>query len=462
MFSAKNGDLSSRDMYSLLYLIKKRLPWLHLVPCRRRTDMRNRINTILRSFGKTSERKSKFVGLLAAVLMALLLLPPAGAFAEESEKTDAQSTAVFEDDSGIIDAAALNTWMDGYLQEHGISETWQDFSVGFCYTRTGDCWFYNPDIWMYSASLYKVPVSMLMAEKEAAGELTPDSIIQGMTLEHLESTALVYSNNDSGHAMVSYLGGTYNGKCSDMTEKFTDLPEDYYAADFIEFSYYTARYMTQVMKTLYDGGDEAFPHVVDYLLKAQPGEYFNSNPRLQSYKVAQKYGAFEETYSGKNNNHCAAIIYTPTPIIVVVMTRNIADYQARIGEVGSWLADYALQLDEKPARTPAVEPTTETQTPAEPEETAQTAESTGQEPTAETPEIPGTPPADTQVSEENESKTDGNRRIPTAVFVIVGFVLAVLAAVFLVVISRRKNDSGTRTAERVLREEKTDHYRPRH
>ena len=38
----------------------------------------------------------------------------------------------------------------------------------------------------------------------------------GCTLEYLESTALVYSNNDSGHAMVSFLGGTYNGKCSDI------------------------------------------------------------------------------------------------------------------------------------------------------------------------------------------------------------------------------------------------------
>ena len=69
---------------------------------------------------------------------------------------------------------------------------------------------------------------------------------------------------------------------------------------------------------------------------------------MSQYGVAQKYGAFVEQ-NGNNNNHCAAIIYTPTPIIVVVMTRNVGDYQRRIGEVGAHLAEVALQLDEKKA-----------------------------------------------------------------------------------------------------------------
>ena len=247
----------------------------------------------------------------ACLLLACLLLLPAAAFAEGGGEVAGQLPLAAEPDSGIIDSDALNSWMDGFLKEHDITGNWQDFSVGFCYTGTGDCWYYDADVWMYSASLYKVPVSMLMAEKEAAGELTPESIVMGCTLEYLESTALVYSNNDSGHAMVSFLGGTYNGKCSDMTEKFTDLPAEYFSQDFLDVSYYTARYMTQVMKTLYTGGDAAYPHVIPYLEQAQPNEYFNLNPTLKSYGVAQKYGAFEETYAGKNNNHCAAIRRVP-------------------------------------------------------------------------------------------------------------------------------------------------------
>ena len=293
------------------------------------------------------KRSSKTCFSLFLALLLLLGCVPE-AFAEEPP------SAVSTDDSGLIDAAVLDSWMEEYVAQNGLNGEYQVFSVGFCYTGTGDFWFWNADQWMYSASLYKVPVSMLLAEKEADGELTQDTVITNQygrgTLAKLESTALTLSSNDSGHVLVEYMGGSYNGKCSDQTIKYTPLPESYFTSDdFYDLSYYTARYMTYVMKTLYDGGKEAFPHVIEYLLDAQPEEYYKSDPTLKSsYAIAQKYGAFVEQ-NGNNNNHCAAIIYTPTPIIVVVMTRNVGNYQRRIAEVGSYLADYALQLDEKQA-----------------------------------------------------------------------------------------------------------------
>ena len=283
---------------------------------------------------------------ILALIMTVLMLSAvcAAAFAEAAPnegaavaapEADAQLPAA--EDSGIIDAAALQQWMDGFVQEHNLNQDYMRFSVGFWYSGTGDSWYYDADQWMYSASLYKVPVSMLMAEKEAAGELTQDSVVNGTTLEYLESTALIYSNNDSGHSMVSWLGGTYAGKCSDMTIKFTDLPESYFEQDFYDVSYYTARYMTQVMSTLYQGGDAKFPHVLDYLKQAQPDDYYNRNAALKgSYTIAQKFGAYEEG-NGNNNNHCAAVIYTPNPIVVTVMTRNVGEYQNIIAAVGGYL-----------------------------------------------------------------------------------------------------------------------------
>ena len=292
---------------------------------------------------------------ILALIMTMLMVSAmcAAAFAEAAPsegaavaapEADAQLPAA--EDSGIIDAAALQQWMDGFVQEHNLNQDYMRFSVGFWYSGTGDSWYYDADQWMYSASMYKVPVSMLMAEKDAAGELTQDSVVNGTTLEYLESTALIYSNNDSGHSMVSWLGGTYSGKCSDMTIKFTDLPESYFEQDFYDVSYYTARYMTQVMRTLYQGGDAKFPHVLDYLKQAQPDDYYNRNSALKgSYTIAQKFGAYEEA-NGNNNNHCTAVIYTPNPIVVTVMTRNVGEYQNIIAEVGGYLADYALQLDQ--------------------------------------------------------------------------------------------------------------------
>lgn len=404
---------------------------------------------------------------ILALIMTVLMLSAvcAAAFAEAAPnegaavaapEADAQLPAA--EDSGIIDAAALQQWMDGFVQEHNLNQDYMRFSVGFWYSGTGDSWYYDADQWMYSASLYKVPVSMLMAEKEAAGELTQDSVVNGTTLEYLESTALIYSNNDSGHSMVSWLGGTYAGKCSDMTIKFTDLPESYFEQDFYDVSYYTARYMTQVMSTLYQGGDTKFPHVLDYLKQAQPDDYYNRNAALKgSYTIAQKFGAYEEG-NGNNNNHCAAVIYTPNPIVVTVMTRNIGDYQSLIAEVGGYLADYALQLDQNleswkqaqaeqaAAELAAAELAAAQQATAESGTTA-TANSETQSIASPAPVSAEANPVSvpTQTEEvqgtvqENAAPPAAQKRIPTAVLIIAGVLVAVLiiAAALLVIAKRR-------------------------
>ncbi len=283
-------------------------------------------------------KKSLYSLTLMLLALALLLSLSPAALAEGD-------AAVPGEEAPLIDEEALNQWIAEYRKAHNLEYDWQDLSIGFCYTATGDCWFYNADIFMYSASLYKVPVSMLVAEKEAAGEVDWSTRIQGSTLEFLETSALIKSSNDCGRVLVSYLGGNQSSKCSEMSIGYASLPEDYYAEDFYRFSYYSARYMTQVMLTLKDGGETRFPHVLESLLQAQPDEYLNLTLKGK-YPVAQKYGAYKEP-NGHNNNHIAAIVFTPTPIIVVVMTRNIGDYQWRMAEIGAYLADYSLALDEE-------------------------------------------------------------------------------------------------------------------
>ena len=278
--------------------------------------------------------KKATIRCLLLLLLVLLLLPHSAALADAGGETES-----------IIDESYLNDWTEAYLREHGLDREWQDFSLGFCYTATGDCWYYNADVFMYSASLYKVPVCMLAAEKVAAGEISQDDSSLGLPLSYLEEGALINSNNDYGHMLVRWMGGTDWGKCSDQFIRFTDLDESYFSPDFYGSSFYTARFMTQVMRTLYAGGEEQFPHVIECLLQAQPEGYLNLTLK-DRFPVAQKYGAYEEP-DGPSNNHDAAIIYTPNPIVVVVMTRNIGMYQDHIAAFGSFLADYAQELDEK-------------------------------------------------------------------------------------------------------------------
>ena len=405
---------------------------------------------------KTSVR---LLSLIMTVLILAVMSTAAFAEAVPVEPVSAGEPAALPgtENSGIIDASELQQWMDSFVQEHNLNQNYMRFSVGFWYSGTGESWYYDADQWMYSASLYKVPVSMLMAEKEAAGELTLDTVVNGTTLEYLESTALVYSNNDSGHSMVSWLGGTYAGKCSDMTIKFTDLPESYFEQDFYDVSYYTARYMTQVMSTLYQGGDAKFPHVLDYLKQAQPDDYYNRNTALKNnYTIAQKFGAYEEA-NGNNNNHCAAVIYTPNPIVVTVMTRNVGEYQNIISAIGGHMADYALQLDQKleswkqaQAEKAAAELAAAQQAAAEAAAGNNTAETvvpetqsvpvSAQEP-AEAGQTTATGQQDQfpAAAQENAKGASAPRKIPTVVLVIAGVLVAVLIiAVALLAAMRRR------------------------
>ena len=403
---------------------------------------------------------------ILSLMMTILLLAATctAAFAEATPAEGAAAAAPGADaqlpaaeDSGIIDANELQQWMDSFVQEHNLNQDYMRFSVGFWYSGTGDSWYYDADQWMYSASLYKVPVSMLMAEKEAAGELTLESVVNGTTLEYLESTALVYSNNDSGHSMVSWLGGTYAGKCSDMTIKFTDLPDSYFDQDFYDVSYYTARYMTQVMRTLYQGGDAKFPHVLDYLKQAQPDDYYNRNAALKgSYTIAQKFGAYEEG-NGNNNNHCAAVIYTPNPIVVTVMTRNVGDYQNIIAEVGGHLAEYALELDQKleswkqeqeaqaaaeraAAELAAAQQAAENGTAEAVAPEMQNAASAEPAPAeTNTAAMPASAEPVPAAGQESATNAAAPRRIPVAVLILAGVLVAVvIVAALLLVAARRR------------------------
>ena len=280
------------------------------------------------------------------ISLAMMLTFAATAFAAE-----ANSTAKAEDSYGIIDADELQKMFDDFVAQYGMNTKNRSFSVGFCYLKTGDMWFYNEGKWYYSASLYKVPVSMLLAEREVAGEITSETIFENIystgSLDTLERKAIVNSNNDAGHALVEWMGGSYNGKCADQLIKLTDLPKDYFIQDFYDYSYYSVNFYTQVLRTLYNNQQD-YPRIIDYMKQAQPGAYLRTYLE-GTYEVAQKYGAFEEVKANptKNNNHAAGIIYTPNPIVVTVMTINVENFNNRIGEAAKMLSDYALKLDAK-------------------------------------------------------------------------------------------------------------------
>ena len=273
----------------------------------------------------------KIKRILSAVLcLCTLLACVPAAFADG---TDAEEMKIFND-------SEIENIIKDYLSSRSISA--EKVSIGFCYTATGDEWFMNGDEWIYPASLYKMPLMMLLAEKVSSGELTQESNIGGMSVGQIEEYIIVYSNNDWAHTIRAYLGGDEAWRAE--AKKYARLSDADYSADYMTYCYFTARYITEVIETLY-ASPETFPNVIECMGQAKPGEYLRTNIEGQ-YTVAQKYGSYIEP-NGTWNNHAAGIIYTPNPIIVTVMTRNVDNYNAVIGDIAELLTSYALTLDEK-------------------------------------------------------------------------------------------------------------------
>lgn len=270
---------------------------------------------------------SALKGIMAFALCFALAAQPA-AFAEGGEDASL---------SGIVDGDALEAMLEEYIQENNIDP--QKISVGYCYTATGDTWYYNENQWYYSASMYKVPLMMILAEREHNGELTQDSDINGLTLSKAEDSILVHSNNDFAHLVMHYIGT--DRECRELYQQYSDLPVEEYDPDFYDYSYFSARFMTDVVKTLYFE-QERFPHIIDCLKLAQPDGYFHK--RLgDEYEIAQKYGSY------KQFNSTAGIIYTPNPFILTVMTEDmtIGGGENVIADLAVKFRDYTLTLDER-------------------------------------------------------------------------------------------------------------------
>lgn len=328
-------------------------------------------------------------------------------------------------DCGIIDAAELDALIEEYAESRHVATDL--FGIGFIYTATGDSYYYNGDSWYYSGSLYKLPNCMMISEKVVAGEIDFDTVITNQYGSYPVSTLLeysiTYSNNDTGHTVVEYLGGTYSGKNAEKFIEYTSLDESYFTnPDFFDVSYYSPRFVCEVLNTLYTE-TERFPNIIPCMLNAQPGAYFKRD--IQEYEVAQKYGAYVDN-NGRNWNNTCGIIYTPTPILVAVLTKNAGNYEEFIGGAAKLLADYSLKLDEKlPAYLEALA--------AEPEPTEEPAETENPDGTGETAEpspIPATPSP-----EPSKEKSGGNSAV-TIILIIAA--LAVAVAAVLVVASRNK------------------------
>ncbi len=299
--------------------------------------------------------KRAFAGLLCLALVFALAVP---AFAEElstnlstaSEPAAEQAPAEPADNApaaapffegSLLDTAAIEKMVDDYLARKGIDK--DRVGIGFCYTATGDEWFLNGDTWFYPGSMYKVPLMMILSERLRDGQVSEDTQIGGLDLDTVYNYILVHSNNDYAHAVRRFLIDGQGGDEIWRKEAQQYARIDKYDERYMLYCYFSPRYMTQVMETLYHDPDR-FPKVLDNLLQAEQGHYFRLPDEMHVYDVAQKYGSYIDN-ENSNWNHTTGIIYTPNPFIITVMTKNVGGSEQVIADLGVLFKDYALGLD---------------------------------------------------------------------------------------------------------------------
>ena len=256
---------------------------------------------------------------------------PAATVPEEQVDEVIISAETVED--GVLDSDELKKLIEDFLDERGIAH--DRFRLGYTYTGTNETWYYNGDVWSYSASVYKLPLMMMLAQKVANGELKQDDKVCGVDLTYAETSVLTYSNNDYAHVMIHYFDSERDYreqqvKMSDVPVE--DIPERYYVS-----SHFSPRFVIGVLRNLYENPDQ-FPNIVECLKVATPGQYL-SRTLGDEYEVAQKYGAYEQF------NNIAGIVYMPHPILIAINTTWVGNAERVLADAGKLLADYTLTLD---------------------------------------------------------------------------------------------------------------------
>ena len=290
-----------------------------------------------------------FAWLLCLALMVGLSAP---AFAAETAETPAAEAPAAEvpaaelpaaseppQRESILDGAAITKMVEDFLAEKNVPA--DRVGIGYCYTATGDEWYFNPDTWFYPGSMYKVPLMMDLSERIRSGEVAPDTQIGGLPLDTVYEYILVYSNNDYAHKVRTFLGGDEVWR--EEVKQYADLAD--YDERYMLYCYFSPRYMTDVMETLYYE-PERFPNVLDNLLKAEQGHYFRQPDEMHQYDVAQKYGSYLDQ-ENSNWNHTTGIVYTPKPFILTIMTKNVGGPEQFIGQLAAKFKDYTLSVDAK-------------------------------------------------------------------------------------------------------------------
>ena len=245
---------------------------------------------------------------------------------------------MYDYDYLTTDAATL---IDSYLAENGYDET--VISISYYNFVTEETYEYNATAQMFAASTYKLPLNMYYYELRAAGTYDGDSKLyfgsncyadsygtiannysvgDYITLDVLQYTSIVESDNNSSHILFENLGGW------DSYMEIISKYSDYYV--YCAENYNNVSFMMDCLKIIYEN-QELYSELIEDMKIAMSGKYMQTY--VDEVEIAHKYGIYGTAHND------VGIVFCSQPYALTIYT-DLSDGDIVIGEINRILFEY--------------------------------------------------------------------------------------------------------------------------
>ena len=241
-----------------------------------------------------------------------------------------------KDDKFVEDERfAGKTWnevVDAFLEERNVKP--ENVALGYMNLVTGEEQYHRGDEYMVAASMYKVPMNMIYAERISKGEMEWNSPVRGVPYQKLMEGSIIDSNNEFSDYLRKNLG-TYR-EYRNMIAPLMGVDINNVSAKYYENNFFTPKQMIHCLNLLYDN-PQTYPKILDTMKKAEPNNYFKFHE--QEFEVAHKYGYLE--FDNRLEINDCGIVFTDDPIAIVMFSYGIPKPYNVMADFCTLMSDYA-------------------------------------------------------------------------------------------------------------------------
>ncbi|MBE7016896.1 MAG: hypothetical protein E7420_01875 [Ruminococcaceae bacterium] len=269
--------------------------------------------------------------IVCIILMFVVMLGCIPVFASPTSSTDLVGSLIDNDDTVPKSELDWDTLVEEFLAAAQVEP--ESVAMGYYNTVTGEEHYFRGDVLMTGGSISKLPLTMYHSEMLYNGEISWDTTFNGYDYKSLLHSVICNSSNDMAAILVSAIGT--DSEFRRAICPYLGVDPDAIDKRFFILNDFTAQQMIHCLKMLYSE-PERFPGVIDHMLHATPGEYFEQI--VDNYEVGQKYGWYIE---GNNNFiSCVGFVEMEDPILITILTENCRPGKKILGDFCALMCEY--------------------------------------------------------------------------------------------------------------------------